>query len=61
MNTAPAPLITSNTDGSDSDYMPSDMSPMSPDEVGTGVIAFALALAFAMTLGAALIVRWLLS
>jgi len=61
MNTAPAPLITSNSDDTDPFYEPSDMSPMGPDEVGTWAIAFALVLAFAMTFGAALVVRWLLS
>lgn len=61
MNTAPAPLVTTNSDDTDPFYEPSDMAPIGPDEVGTAVIAFALFLAFAMTLGAALVVRWLLS
>ena len=54
-------LISENSDGSDPFYEPSDMAPMGPDEVGTWAIVFGLALAFAMTLGAALVVRWLLS
>lgn len=61
MNTSPAPLITSNSDDTDPFYEPSDMTPLGPEEAGTWAILFALLGAFAMILGAGLVVRWLLS
>jgi len=60
MNTAPAPLVTLNTDGSDSEYMPSDMAPLGFDEVASGLIWLCLVVAFAIVVLAGAIVKWLL-
>lgn len=53
-------LDQSNTDGSDSDYMPADMAPMGLEDVGSIVLALALLGTFALILGAAMLAKWLL-
>lgn len=53
-------LNTTNSDGSDSDYMPADMAPIGFDEVASGLIWAGLGAAFAVVVLAGAIVKWIL-
>lgn len=44
-------LYTDNTDGSDSEYMPSDMAPLGLDEVNTWVLVLGYVFALLLAIG----------
>lgn len=51
-------LHTHNSDGSDSDYSPSDMAPLGLEEVNTGLLFLALIAAIFFVLGIPGFVIW---